>query len=286
MSVWMEIVIPVRNPNSKLLDTIDSLLVQTESGFGVVLSDNFSSSGLEHLDEAQRRLQTKGIAVRRVMPPFELGRVQHWNWAHAQAQSDWLKPLFVGDVLLPKYIARVHERVQERPASALIRCEFELRTPAGTQQPTSAPFSERTLTPQQFLAWFPSHGNWIGGPINVAYRRAAWQAAGGYRVHLPACADLNLNVTLALRHGLETVPETLAAFQLHEQRFSHGIVKRRVNGCFELWLILRQARNYCRDAGLIWPEYAVARGVMRQLGIDYWYPLKSRLKRKLENTKK
>jgi hypothetical protein len=277
MSAWLEIILPVRNPGSKFLETADSLVQQTERDFGVVLSDNFSQEGFEHLVAAEHRLKAGGISVRRIKPLWELGRVQHWNWAHAQAQATWLKPLFVGDILFPHYVERLHARVEKRPDSALVRCEFQTRRP-GTTATTSVPFEEQSLTPQQFLAWFPSHGNWLGGPINMAYRKSAWRAAGGYAVHMPACADLNLYVNLTLHHGLETIPETLAAFQLHEQRFSHGIGKRRVNGCFELWLILRQARNYCSNVGLIWPERGVARGVARQMKVDYWEPARQRLK--------
>lgn len=278
MTEWLDIIIPVRNPGSKLSETTDSLLAQTERRFGVVLSDNFSSKGLDHLGEAEKRLRAGGIPVRRVKPVFELGRVQHWNWAHAQSSAEWLKPLFVGDLLFPQYVGRLRERVEARPASALVRCESELRAPEGTWS-GEVPFEERSLTPQQFLAWYPVFGNWIGGPFSIAYRRFAWQAAGGYAVQLPACADLNLYVTLALHHGLETIPERLAAFQLHEQRFSYGIKRRRINVCFETWLILRQARNYCHTAGLIWPERGVARGVIKQIKVEYWYPFKERLRR-------
>ena len=279
MESWLDIIIPVRNPGRKLLETIDSLTAQTERNFGVVLSDNHSSNGHEHLSEAEGLLRRHGIAVRRVQPPRELGRVQHWNWAHAQGNAEWLKPLFVGDLLLPGYVERVRARAEARSACGIIRCEYETRLAGSAPRVTITPFAEIALTPQQFLWWFPSHGNWIGGPINVAYRRTAWCSAGGYAVQLPACADLNLNVNLILQHGLETIPEILAVFQLHTQRFSHGIGRRRVSGCFELWLILRQAQNYCRNAGLIWPDHAVVRGVARQVKVDYWEPAKQRLKR-------
>ncbi len=279
MQPWLDIIIPVRNPGTKLMETIDSLRSQTERNFRVVLSDNHSSSGLDFLAEAEKRLQQYGIPVHRVKPCQELGRVQHWNWAHAQAQAAWLKPLFVGDLLLPSYIERIRERAVTQPTCSLIRCEYETQFGDGGRVATVAPFKEISLTPQQFLYWFPSHGNWIGAPLNVTYRRAAWCALGGYSVQLPACADLNLNVMLSLHHGIEIIPEVLAIFQLHNQRFSHSIVRRRVIGSFELWLILRQAQNYCWNAHLRWPASGVARGVARQLKIDYWQPAKQSLKR-------
>jgi hypothetical protein len=278
MRPWLEIVVPVRNPGAPLRDTVTSLLEQTERGFAVVLSDNWSTIGLQNLDAAQDELEAGDVPVRRVRPTFELGRVQHWNWAHAAARAGWIKPLFVGDTLLPRYVERLRSRIEKTPTAAFVRCEFETRVAGNILDTTRAPFAAQSLTPTEFLNWFPSHGNWLGGPLNTAFLREAFLAAGGYAVQLPACADLNLAVTLSLHHGLETIPEALAAFQFHEQRFSHGIGKRRVNGAFELWLILRMARNYCRTVGLPWPENGVAVGVLHQLKIDYWYPGTKRLK--------
>lgn len=280
MSAFLEVIIPVRNPGEKLLESAASLAAQTDRDFGVVLSDNGSTSGLEWIAQACATLGAAGIPVRQVRPRLALGRVEHWNWAHSQATADWLKPLFVGDLLAPAYVARLRERALARPAARFIRCEFEMRSPQSTSV-TRVPFAQSSLTPSEFLDHYPQGGNWIGGPVNVAYHRAAWQVAGGYLPQLPACADLELYVMMILRHGLETIPEPLAIFQLHDQRFSHGITRRRVNGCFELWLILRQARNYCRNQKLPWPRAAVAAGMGTQLRIDYWEPLKAAVKRSL-----
>jgi len=90
-----------------------------------------------------------------------------------------------------------------------------------------------------------------------------------------------LNATLALRHGLEVIHEPLAVFQLHGQRFSHGIRRRKVNGCIELWLILRKMRNHSLAARLPWPPGGVRRGVLFQARVDYWYPFKQKIKRLL-----
>ncbi len=280
MSGFMEIIIPARDPGARLLETVGSLAAQTDRDFAVVLSDNGSTKGHEFIAQAETILRDAGIQMRLVRPPLDLGRVEHWNWAHSQAAADWMKPLFVGDLLAPSYVARVRERVLSRPAARFVRCELETRSPAGCTV-TRAPFDQMSLTPAEFLSYYPAHGNWIGGPVNMTYHRLAWQLAGGYQPQLPACGDLQLYLTMILRHGLESIAEPLAIFQLHEQRFSHGITRRRVNGCFELWLILRQARNDCLNQKLPWPASGVAGGVWRQLRTDYWYPFKASIKRRL-----
>jgi hypothetical protein len=278
-SSWLEIIIPVRNPDAKLLETGASLIAQMDRNFGILLSDNHSTTGQDMMEQFQHEMVSAGITVRQVKPPYALGRVQHWNWAHGEGRAEWLKPLFVGDLLLPAYIERLRQRTQIKLNAQIIRCEFEVRE-NGKVRITSVPFQQESLSPAEFLSYYPLLGNWIGGPINVAYRRAAWQAAEGYSPQLPACADLKLNSALAVRHGLEIIHEPLAVFQLHEQRFSHGIGKRRVNGCFELWLILRELRIYCLKAGLPWPENGVWRATWLQIKIDYWMPFKERIKKR------
>jgi hypothetical protein len=279
VSPWLEIIMPVRNPGSLLLETSASLVAQTTRDFGVLVSDNFSTNGQEMVAQCLEMLAAAGIPARRVQPPYELGRIGHWNWAHSQGEADWLKPLFVGDRLKPAFVERVRERA-ERPAAHLVRCDFEFHA-EGRVAVTPAPFIHESLNPAEFLQYFPALGNWIGGPINVAYRRDSWQAVGGYPPHLPACADYKLNAMLAVRHGIEVIHEPLAEFRLHEQRFSSGIRGRRVHGSTEVCLTLRQLRNYCLSVGLPWPEGGVRRGVLRQLRIDYWESFKHRLKHRI-----
>ena len=278
----LEIIIPLRNPTAVLWESIDSLAVQTDRSFSVLLSDNHSTQGADVLREAVRRLEAAAIPARVVIPPRALGRVEHWNWAHGEARADWLKPLFVGDLLFPAYVQRVLARAADRPEAKFIRCDWESRQEGRSPLAVHAPFSQESLTPAEFLKYYPGQGNWIGGPVNVAYHRLAWQLSGGYMPQLPACADLQLYVTLIVRHGLESIPEPLAAFQLHPDRFSHRIGKRRVNGLFEVWLILRQMRDQCREEGLDLPQEVIRSALWRQFKNNYWHPMKNALKERLK----
>ena len=192
MSVWLEIIIPVRNPGSKLLESGASLVAQTERGFGVVISDNFSTSGTEFIAKFCEQLQAAGIPVHLVKPPRELGRVQHWNWAHAQAGAEWLKPLFVGDLLKPAYVETVRRRVEARPDAQIVCCKFESKSATRTER-SFVPFTQDSLTATEFLDYIIARGNWLGGPVNLAYRRSAYQAVGGYPTQIPAVADYKLH---------------------------------------------------------------------------------------------
>lgn len=262
MQPELEIIIPVRNPDQRLARTVASLAAQTDRKFSVILSDNASGSGLNHLKEAQQQLAAVGIPARRIRAPGEMGRLEHWNWAHAMAEADWLKPLPMGSELRPAYVEALNQRIHRQPQAQSVRCDADVMTEWGPET-VRAPFQETSLSAAGFMEYFPASIRWLAGSSNMAFRRVAWQAAGGYSVQLPGSSFLNLNVILALHHGLENIHESLVAVDLAGEvglNENHG---GRVNLWLELWLILRQARNYSLAAKLPWPKkWLLLKGMM------------------------
>ena len=257
----MEIIIPVRNPDQRLARTAASVAAQTDRKFSVILSDNGSTSGLNYIKEAQQQLAAAGIPVRRVQAPGEMRWLEHWNWAQAQAQADWLKPLPVGSELKPVYVEAFNQRIHQQPQARFVRCDGEVRTEWGLET-VRAPFPQGSISPAEVLNYFPARIRWLATGSNMAYQRVAWLAAGGYSMQLPGCAFLNLHVILALHHGLENIHEPLVTVDLAGELPLNKNHNGRVNLWLELWLILRQARNYCLAAKLPWPKkWLLLRGI-------------------------
>lgn len=246
MDPWLEIIVPVAGADVGLGKTVTSLLSQTKLNYGVVLSQNGSAARAGEVEDAERQLVKAGIPVRRTRTPFELNPIEHWNWAHAQGRAEWLKMLLPGERLKPACVEKTWQRIQTRPGAKVIRCDVAMRTEWGGQI-VKAPFDGEAISPVEFLHHFPDRVRWVERSINVVYRRAAWRATGGYAVHLPGSAALNLNVILALHHGLENIAEPLACCDEEDGKSTAtGWIRR----CTETWLILRQAQNYCLAAGL------------------------------------
>jgi hypothetical protein len=264
MTPWVEIILPVRDPGQELAHTAASLVAQTDRQFGVILSDNLSVNGFDHLGAAERRLAAGGIPVRRIRPPFAMGRIEHWNWAHSQSRAAWLKPLLPGQRLMPDCIERLRQCAAERPQAQIVRCDAEIQTEWGLRT-VRAPFDQHWLAPGELLKHFPANVAWIANLANVACSRVTWAAAGGYDIHFPACAPLNLNVGIALRYGLANLGETLVRSE--SPASLNGSAGSRVNLSLELWLMMRQFRNGCMGSKLPWPGGGVRRGVSRGLSI-------------------
>jgi hypothetical protein len=266
MTPTLEIIIPVRNPDARLLQTAASLVAQTDRRFEVLLSDNCPGTGIERLEEAAKQLMAAGITVRRVKMPGELKRLEHWNRAHSEARADWLKPLLAGEILRPEYVARFRKRVEEKPQAQFVRCDAALRTEWGVET-VRAPFDEASIAAAQFGDYFPAKVEWICRMSNVAYSRIAWLATGGYCNQLPGFASLNLNVTLALHHGLENIAEPLVVVESADRLPLNESGGERVNLPLELWLTLRQARNYCVATKVPWRcRWPWWRGMIARLG--------------------
>src|ERR1700722_19316399 len=204
MNPELEIIIPVRNPDQRLERTAASVATQTDRKFSVILSDNGSSSGLKYIKEAQQQLASVGIPVRRIQAAGEMRRLEHWSWTQAQAQADWLKPLPVGSEVKPVYVEAFNQRIHQQPQARFVRCDTEVRTEWGPET-VRAPFPQSSIRPAEVLNYFPARIRWLATGSSVAYQRVALPAAGGYSVQLPGCAFLNLNLILALHHGLENI---------------------------------------------------------------------------------
>ena len=222
----IEVLLPLRNPTEALRHTLDSLLRQECRDFGVLLSDNHSTSGQALIEEAQQKLSQAGLSVRRLRPPMELKRVEHWNWIHFQSTADWLKPLFAGDWLEPSYLSRVLAEAKANPQGSYVYTSFRHHQGAEATECRVA-WSGRYFPPQEMGPKVLCYGMQFGPPSVAAYRREAFTAMGGYRMTLPICADSLLFCSLAARFGALGLSDILAHFHLHGSRFSTTLPGRQ-----------------------------------------------------------
>jgi glycosyltransferase involved in cell wall biosynthesis len=227
MAGTLEVIIPLRNPTDVLEQTIQSLAAQTDRGFSVLLSDNFSTQGIEFISRAEITLNNSGISVRRIRPPESLERVEHWNWAHLQATGKWLKPLFVGDWLEPAYVASVAAAAAAHPQCRYIFANYSLHRIGQLTQTGDNPIlgCYRPATEMRDLVL--RLGMQFGPPSVAAYERNAFIGVGGYPTTLPICADSLFFCTLAASFGGLGLPEPLCHFNIHEARFSTSLPEKR-----------------------------------------------------------
>ncbi len=228
MAADLEIIIPARNPTDLFAKTIDSLLAQTDRNFRVLISDNHSVHGGEHIENAMEQLRGAGIPVEKVRPPEELQRVEHWNWLHFRSTAEWVKPLFAGDWLAPEYVSTVCGEIAREPRCLYVYTAYELHTAGHTaEQVCSAWSSGHYRSPLEWQNVVLRYAMQFGPPSVAVYRRDAFIASGGYRTSLPICADSLFFCAMAARFGATGFGKFLSHFNLHGARFSTDLPARQ-----------------------------------------------------------
>ena len=223
----LELILPLRNPTAVLDQTANSLAGESDRRFTVLLSDNYSTKGGEFISAAADRLQSAGISVRRVRPPFELGRVEHWNWAHHESKADWLKPVFAGDWLELDYVARLRAGIAANPACRYIFASFVYHCGSDAPVKVVSQWAGRFRSAAEMEKNVLRYGMQFGPPSAAAMERNAFAAVGGYPTTLPICSDSLMFCALASRFGVLGLAEPLCHFNIHDARFSTNLPQRR-----------------------------------------------------------
>jgi hypothetical protein len=216
----LEILIPIRNPTEVLDKTAASLAAQTDKKFSVLISDNFSTKGQEHIEHMMGTLRTAGIEARKIQPPMELERVEHQNWIQYQSKADWLKPLYVGDWIEPVYISRVREVAAANPACRYIFSNGYTHFPG--QEPWTGinKWAGRFNPPEVMQDVVLRFGMQFGPPTAAAYERSTYYALGGFPTELPISADSFFYCVMSARFGTAGMQEKLCHLNIHGARFS------------------------------------------------------------------
>jgi hypothetical protein len=223
----LEFILPLRNPPAVIEQTVKSLVAQTDRRFSILLSDNFSAQGMELMDTAAAQFEAAGIPVRRVKPPFELGRVEHWNWAHYESGADWLKPVFAGDWLEHDYVAKLRAAILSNPECRYIYSSYTLHRVDAEPQTVSSAWAGSFRTAREMERVVLRYGMQFGPPSAAAYERMAFVIVGGYPTALPISADSQLFCAMASRFGALGFVEPLCHFNIHGARFSSSLPGRR-----------------------------------------------------------
>ncbi len=268
----LEIILPVRNPPAAFRQSVESLAAQTDRNFSVLISDNGSGSGQELMREALQSLQGAGIPARKVSPPIDLGRVEHWNWAMRESEAVWLKPLFAGDWLEPAYVATLRRAMTANPSCRYIFCNYLLHPGSNEPRLVKSPWAGRYRSAAQMQRLVLGYGMQFGPPSAAAYEREAFLSIGGYATTLPICADSLTFCTLAARFGCLGLADPLCHFNIHDARFSTSLPGRRKDNLREA-LIYFAMLGYAAWSGRIpVPKTAFALMFARQLRAYFAQP--------------
>jgi glycosyltransferase involved in cell wall biosynthesis len=205
----VSIVIPAFNQAGYLVEAIESVLAQDYPQIELIVLDDGSS------DETPSVIARFARRLRHERHD-NMGQAQTLNKGWGMSRGTILSYLAADDYLLPGAVRRSVENLLDHPAAVLSYCDYQLVDPRSR-------FIRNVTTPE-----YSYHGMVVRvicapGP-GVFMRRAAWERAGNWNAALRQIPDFEYWLRLGLEGDFKRIPETLAAYRVHNQSQSFAPV--------------------------------------------------------------
>jgi glycosyltransferase involved in cell wall biosynthesis len=214
----VSVCIPVHQGERYLAATIRSVLEQSYDDFELLVLDNASS---DRSGEIARSFADPRVRVE--TNPTLLPQPENWREAVRRCRAPLVKLLCADDLLLPRCLERQVGALEANPGVAVVAARRDMIDEDGavlvahrglgglTGIRSSVEVARRIMR---------TGANPIGEPGSVLFRRAHYDAVGGWRPERRFAMDLDLWVRL-LHHGqFLGLPDTLAAFRVNGQSLS------------------------------------------------------------------
>lgn len=209
----VSVVMGVYNGGEQLMPTLKSILNQQHVDFElIVVNDGSTDTSAEILTACAQQDQR----IRILQNPSNLGLTRSLIKACDQAQSQYIARQDIGDLSFPNRLSIQKQILDQHPKAALVTCGYRFVGPQGELLNDVLPkhnandWTHILLHGDETTLYGPHHGT-------VMFRKAAYQAAGGYRPEFYYAQDLDL-WTRMVQFGTIEYSEQI----LYEAPFSPG----------------------------------------------------------------
>jgi len=215
--VLISVLLPVRNGEAYLREALESVLAQTHRELELLVVDDGS-------DDATHAILSSYEDPRlRVIRQEPQGLVPALRRGLADVRGEVLARMDADDVSLPHRLERQLEALAADERLALVGCAVETIDDGGRVTGSwSLPVDDAALRRRLLLRNPFTHGA-------VVLRRAAVEAAGGYRADYGANEDYDLWRRLAREWRLGAVPDALYRYRVHPAAVTKTRVEDRVS---------------------------------------------------------
>ena len=206
----LSVVIPVRDGERYLRESIESVLVQTLGEFECLVVDDGSSDGTPEILGAYQKADPRV----RVLRQEKAGLVTALNRGCAEAGGRYVARMDADDVALPDRFERQVRFLEDHHDVAVLGGAMQFMTAAGPQDrflrhPSGVDDVKAALEATCCIA-HPT----------VVIRKRVLDTIGGYRSQYLHAEDYDLWLRMADHHAVDNLPETLVRHRLHEGQVS------------------------------------------------------------------
>ena len=207
----MSVIVPVRNSERYISESVNSVLSQAFADFELLVIDDGSSDATEAIlaefQKADPRL--------RVFKNPGAGLVDALNHGIACASSELIARMDADDVCLPDRLQRQYDYLGGHPEIAAVGTQVRFIDEQGalTEEKIILPESPQTIAEMLLKGCCLRHPT-------VVMRREALERLGGYRQELVYAEDYDLWLRMSEHYALANLPETLLLYRVHAAQIS------------------------------------------------------------------
>jgi glycosyltransferase involved in cell wall biosynthesis len=262
----VSVCVPTYNGAAFIAQTIQSVLDQSFSDFELIIVDDASTDG-----SAEVIAGFKDGRLRYIRHEQNQGAAATWNHAVSLAEAPLVKLLCHDDTITPDCLGRQVE-VMNDPAVALVGCWRSVISPAGKTIMVRRGMKQGRFDRRAAVRAFVRSGtNLIGEPSATLFRKADWEAVGGFNAGNLYMIDVDLWLRL-LKHGqLAMVPAALSTFRVSGGSLSTVLARKQVAAGSEFLRTL--AKDPTNGVSSFDVRLGIARATVRSWGRQaiYWF---------------
>jgi glycosyltransferase involved in cell wall biosynthesis len=196
----------VRNGAPYVRDAVESLLVQTDREFEIIVVDDGSTDDTPAIlaSLSDRRLKVRHLPGR--------GRVAALIEAVTMARGGLIAVLDADDIAMPHRLATQRRYLEEHPDVALVgssAIEFD-----GEREWRRKPIVGRRNIRRALAMYNPFYHS------SIMFRCEAYEAAGGYRNDGGWGHDKDLLIRIAMLHDVDIIEEPLIRYRRHGDQWT------------------------------------------------------------------
>ncbi|MEO7306359.1 MAG: glycosyltransferase family 2 protein [Ferruginibacter sp.] len=155
----ISICIPTYNSGAKLERLLDSIRIQSFTGYEIVISDDSTDNGVKEIIDQKYH----DMGIRYYHNDIPLGTPANWNNALSKIKGDWIKMMHHDDWFMDENALQVFvDHIGKDPAAKLIFCAFKnINTDNDSSSAGTVSVTELFLLKQNYLNLYK---NFIGNP--------------------------------------------------------------------------------------------------------------------------
>lgn len=216
--MFLSIVVTAYNAERWIMETLESILVQTHADFEVLIVDDGSTDRTLQIINQYAKKDNRVIAITQ---PNQ-GMAKAANYAIKQARADWIVRIDADDLMMPMRLERQIAFVKANPDIVVSSCLVYYINEAGK---IISKYASDLTTREDFDQRFANHEAIGLHHQGVIMRKDIFLEVGGYRGEFWPSDDMELWNRMAEKGYVLVQPEYLQKYRIHGSSISNTDIR-------------------------------------------------------------